>query len=1304
MTQTIPPALPAIRPSPSAHSLAETRAASSSPLTVPQAPVYDGPASPPQALLQFQRQQHRAVSIGGGSGPVAHDASEDDYYTPQQQLQKKQIATAVPQTPLAAKQDPAPSSPSSALSGLAPPPTTPAPLAPTMTAAPAAGQATGGLPAAPTMPAPVPSTSGNVSLELGKKENNLMYNERERRLLQDIQTLLITSEPQAIDYMFQQLAKEDVEAFIGATLNLTFARSTTLKLVRHFVEEEFKRHGSGEAEAANTLFRENSIASKILKAYLQRVGQSFLLDLLGSIETEVCIREQKVSYEIDPQFVPDEQERERNQELLIAKIEKFLNVITSHSMVVKMPPGIRIIAAYFDEFANIYCHDMKADALIGGFLMLRYINPAIMTPDLAGLLPPGKQVTPKVRRNLLLVTKVLQNMSNGLLFTKKEPYLMALNPWLELNTPRLQRSFREIVKAASSCSTNLVIDSDVCSATVTDLQIVHQVIFAFSDGIMACMKTATDRQALKQMMESLGTYARKISFANELDASEQAHVRATLTKYHEEPSYVCTMDIKKGKTASKFVFVVGKNRLFLMRKKPKVVPGASLVKEEAHILTLLEIRLWGTRGITLVFRNFEIEGETENPDEVVACIRRAFLASFSHFPREIMFKVTATPPAVVPPDEDMVGMVRREESACGGFVNTYQALCSYYGTPVSENLCWDIKRLYATNHVFDLKDLFPEEASDAEFVPALHALRYNTHFSTFVNDAFKLKATATLNGISALLKCNTTLTTLSLPGSGLSDKVMLNLFEAILSNPACRIVNFDLPDNDIDEKAATVLGSIIARRAPGNGIKTLILDASLHNVKAFQALCRSASDVMSAQKAFLAANASALTTTSASASGTMSSSSSSSSSSSTGAGAATAVTQPSTGNTQLSPAAALAAAASFGSYKTSTTTPLSESVANAGGSGGSGSGSGGSGSGSGGGGGGGGGGATGPRFEMAQELEVLSLAHNKIGDDASELTKWMALAGGALRTLNVSGTGISGARLNSFLISLTKGCKVLESLDVSDLKFSLAEVITVSQLFLIPTCRISSIDMSGSLPSTAALLQFLALGKPGMSLKTVLRSHSFGGDPASLKQLYETMPKAQSITYLDLSDTDLGDDGVFYLAEGLTLNTNVRHLYINGAVFRTDSKRPRAETVRALCKLVISDCPLETLEMAGGPKATQQLGLAIVPLMQALIHNTRLTSLDISGHMFGPTGAKALARVLQLNASLTRVVYDQNDVGLAGLTALAAAVKRNATLEVFPLPVVDIAAILASDRSAEAVHFVRLVCQDLELALNSSDI
>jgi len=535
------------------------------------------------------------------------------------------------------------------------------------------------------------------------------------------------------------------------------------------------------------------------------------------------------------------------------------------------------------------------------------------------------------------------------------------------------------------------------------------------------------------------------------------------------------MDIKKGKTTSKCIFVVGKNRLFLLRKKAKVVTS-TLVKQEAHILMLLEIRLFGTKGITLVFRNFEIEGETDDPEELVACVKRAFISNFSHFPREIMFKVTATPPAVVPPEEDW-DMFREEHSACGGFVKTYKALCDFYGAPVADDLCWDLKNLYTNNHVFDFKHLFSDEAADVEFVPALHALRYNTHFTTIINDFFKIKSTATLQGLCSLFKCNTTLTTLSLPSPGFSDKFMVSLFDAILSNPSCHIVNFNLPDCDIDEKAAVVLGNIVSKRPPGNGIKSLILDSSLHSLKAFQAFCKSACDFSHTSP----------------------------------------VVDP-------------------------TATPTSSSFVSG-----------------------------------AQEMEVLSLARCKIGEEVPELTKCLNNMGGSLLRLNISGTGVTGARLNSFLISLTKGCKNLESLDVSDLKFSPAEVITVSQLFLIPTCRISQINMSGSLPSTASFLQFLALGKPGMSLTTILRNHSFASDSASLKQLCETMPKALSVAHLDLSDTDIGDDGIFYLAEGLTLNKNLRTLKINGCFRLDNNKRPRADTVRALTKLVISDCPLETL-------------------------------------------------------------------------------------------------------------------------------
>jgi len=432
---------------------------------------------------------------------------------------------------------------------------------------------------------------------------------------------------------------------------------------------------------------------------------------------------------------------------------------------------------------------------------------------------------------------------------------------------------------------------------------------------------------------------------------------------------------------------------------------------------------------------------------------------------------------------------------------------------------------------------------------------------------------------------------------------MLNLLEAILSNPSCHIVHFNLTDCELDEKAANALGSIVAKRPVGNGVKTLVLDSSLHTLKVFHAFCKSACD-------------------------------------------------------------------------TSTPIPQTEPLSAA---------------------------HSTPGVTFgAQELEVLSLAHCKIGDEVTELTKCLSSGcGTSLRTLNVAASGITGALLNSFLIALPKACKNLEKLDVSDLKFTSAEVITVSQMFLIPSCRVSVINMSGSLPSTSALLQFLVLGKPGMSLTTILRNHTFSNDPASLKLLCETMPKALSVTTLDLSDTDIGDDGVFYLVEGLTLNKTLENLNISGS-FRNDSKRPRQETVRALAKLLMSDCPIKTLEMAGGPKATQQLGRTIIILFQALMHNSSLTSLDVSGHMFGTAGAKALSKVIQLNATLTRLVYDQNDIGLIGLSAIAEGVAANSTLEVFPLPVLDITSILSSDHSSDTQRKVQNVCESLQLALSSS--
>jgi Ras GTPase-activating-like protein IQGAP2/3 len=78
-------------------------------------------------------------------------------------------------------------------------------------------------------------------------------------------------------------------------------------------------------------------------------------------------------------------------------------------------------------------------AQVGGFLFLRWVNPALMTPEVYDLMPEGKVPSARSRRNLILMTKIVQNLSNGLTFGKKEQYMEAANEYITDNTARVER-------------------------------------------------------------------------------------------------------------------------------------------------------------------------------------------------------------------------------------------------------------------------------------------------------------------------------------------------------------------------------------------------------------------------------------------------------------------------------------------------------------------------------------------------------------------------------------------------------------------------------------------------------------------------------------------------------------------------------------------------------------------------------------------------------------------------------------------------------------------------------------------------
>ena len=53
-------------------------------------------------------------------------------------------------------------------------------------------------------------------------------------------------------------------------------------------------------------------------------------------------------------------------------------------------------------------------------------------------------VLPQWRRGLVLVTKMLQNLANGVYFTDKEEYMTVLNPFVKHNLQLVKRFFTQL--------------------------------------------------------------------------------------------------------------------------------------------------------------------------------------------------------------------------------------------------------------------------------------------------------------------------------------------------------------------------------------------------------------------------------------------------------------------------------------------------------------------------------------------------------------------------------------------------------------------------------------------------------------------------------------------------------------------------------------------------------------------------------------------------------------------------------------------------------------------------------------------
>ncbi|KAF2074015.1 hypothetical protein CYY_004666 [Polysphondylium violaceum] len=248
----------------------------------------------------------------------------------------------------------------------------------------------------------------------------------------------------------------EVDAFSKNIVNIFSAANKTLPLIKDLIYNEFNSKVSAEGEGS--ILRGNSIVNKIEGAYVRLIGANYLRSVLSDLVTKV-VSDKDLKLEIDPRKLntyddevvvgydkkdTDTQIKE-NQAALYETSQMFLDRITDPAVIEEMPREIRAIADYTAESALKYAPDSLAP-LVGGFIMLRFFSPAIVTPEYSKLLSSDIVPSKRGKRNLVLLAKVLQNASNGVMFGGKEDFMTCMNSFITANRSKMSNYFTLICK------------------------------------------------------------------------------------------------------------------------------------------------------------------------------------------------------------------------------------------------------------------------------------------------------------------------------------------------------------------------------------------------------------------------------------------------------------------------------------------------------------------------------------------------------------------------------------------------------------------------------------------------------------------------------------------------------------------------------------------------------------------------------------------------------------------------------------------------------------------------------------------
>ncbi|NXA92058.1 CARL2 protein, partial [Melanocharis versteri] len=552
-------------------------------------------------------------------------------------------------------------------------------------------------------------------------------------------------------------------------------------------------------------------------------------------------------------------------------------------------------------------------------------------------------------------------------------------------------------------------------------------------------------------------------------------------------------------------------------------------------------------------------------------------------------------------------MLQSNPGPCGGFSETYAALCDYNGFAFREEIQWDVDNIYHSQDCreFNLLDFSHLESRDVALSVA--ALSFNLWFTKLSCKDFRLNQEISEQLLYMLSK-SVTLEELVLENSGLKADFVQRMAQVLSSHPNSVLHTINLAGNQLEDRGVTAFSRHM-EKSP-KGLQSLSLARTMLTAKGMSTLCKALTDNkaigFSLRHLDLSGNPGTLA------------------------------------GDDISNLQSL--------------------------------------------------------LRHCHSLSHLSLAGTDCPLDAVSTMQGVLAMSPALSPppspgcgRGCSASGSSSTRLTSppwqLFGALVQGSHTsLIHLDLSKNVYSHKRVKTISpdiKEFFSQACSLRHVSLAGTkLPADVvrALLQGLADNSHISDLHLDLSSCELRSAGAQVIQ--DLIPDASSISHLDLSDNGFDPDMVT-LVLSIGRSKSIRHVSL-GKNFNIKSKEGLLDVLHRIVQLTQEeDCPLQSLSVA-----ESRLKLGTNVLLSALGSNTSLISLDISGNAMGDTGAKMLAKALQINTKLRTVVWDRNNTTAHGLLEVAQALERNYTLKSMPLPMSDVAQAYRSnpERTEEAVH------------------